>query len=298
MRKKCNLVYLSVLICLFSANIWADAVSFEEQVKYDREQICRDYATGNPSRFEEEENKRQANSNILSGGLPGKLPGTRNENRSFWTNSPNSSGSYNEEDVPTIGVQIVVCAEAREPRLLIPPKLSEYIRKDLQNLEVKEKAGISTTQTIIIGTFLSLAFVFGGVWLMRSPQNKNVKINVIIGGLILGMLVTAATFAFPYFGGELENKQTLLRGLQTRNIVQDYEVQFYVMENNSDLNEVVLIVPLRTPRNQPNTNVGRSNIPNKRTDNQVIINSSNSANKIPTTNNSIKTNRPANSVNK
>jgi hypothetical protein len=93
---------------------------------------------------------------------------------------------------------------AKEAKLVIPKNQIKQLRAELEQLDDETENTASTsftrTQTIASGMFLSLAFVFGGVWLARS-RKTDVKANktLIVGA---GLLLTgsAATAAFANMG--------------------------------------------------------------------------------------------------
>lgn len=110
---------------------------------------------------------------------------------------------------------------ASEARLIIPKSQLRQLRAELENLDDDSEnaaaVGVTKTQTIVSGLFLSLAFVFGGVWFARSRKSSG-KINkTIAAGAVLFLVGTAATFVFGNAGpptalrtisGRLFNKQT------------------------------------------------------------------------------------------
>ena len=74
-----------------------------------------------------------------------------------------------------------------EPTLIISRKLvGQYIGET-------EKAGIGSTQTIVGGLFLSMAFVFGGVLLARGKEKMP---KAAIGAVVLAVLGVAATVTY------------------------------------------------------------------------------------------------------
>lgn len=77
--------------------------------------------------------------------------------------------------------------DVSEPTLIISKKLvGQYIGET-------EKAGIGSTQTIVGGLFLSVAFVFGGVLLARG---KDKMPKAAIGAVVLAILGAAATITY------------------------------------------------------------------------------------------------------
>lgn len=74
-----------------------------------------------------------------------------------------------------------------EPTLIISRKLVG------QAASTAEKAGIGSTQTIVGGLFLSLAFVFGGVLLARGKEKMP---KAAIGAVVLAATGLAATITY------------------------------------------------------------------------------------------------------
>lgn len=254
-----------LLLIIFSAAILirADAMSDAGQRAYDRQKLCADYATGNPStavsdydRNEKSAADLRANSNA---NLFFTIPKFSEKPNSYWTDKINSE--YDADGAPTIGVEILVCKEAKQPRLLIPPRLSSFIRKDLKNLKLSDSAAPSRTQTLALGMLMSLAVVSSGVWLFRSKQSRNIKIIAVLGVATIGLSISTAILASADYGEALRAKQRIIRDLQSYNIAQDFSVAFYILEDRSDLRDVVLIVPLNysKPKERPVRSYAPSN---------------------------------------
>lgn len=110
---------------------------------------------------------------------------------------------------------------ASEAKLIIPKSQLKLLRAELEELDNESdntaSAGFTKTQTIVSGLFLSLAFVFGGVWFARSRKMDG-KINkTIAAGAILFLVGSAATIVFANAGpptqlrnisGKLFNRET------------------------------------------------------------------------------------------
>jgi hypothetical protein len=98
--------------------------------------------------------------------------------------------------------------DAKEARLLIPKSQIKQLRMELAELddESDEPSALSftRTQTIVSGLFLSLAFVFGGVWFARS-RKPDLKANKTLAvGAILFLSGAFATIAFANVGPPIE----------------------------------------------------------------------------------------------
>lgn len=90
-------------------------------------------------------------------------------------------------------------------RLLIPKSKLKQLRAELDELEgadsdANASLGSTRVQTIISGTFLSLALVFGGVWFARS-RKSDAKVNkTIAAGAVLFAIATFGSVAFANIG--------------------------------------------------------------------------------------------------
>jgi len=100
--------------------------------------------------------------------------------------------------------------DATEAKLLIPKSQIKQLRAALEQLDdatddtAAATSSFSRTQTIVSGLFLSLAFVFGGVWFARARKNDG-KINKTAAAAIMLFLVGAsATAAFANMGPPTE----------------------------------------------------------------------------------------------
>lgn len=99
--------------------------------------------------------------------------------------------------------------EAKEARLIIPKSQVKQLRAELDELDggadnTAAARGFTGTQTVFGGMFLTLAFVFGGVWLARSGKmaTKNGRAFGIGAFLFLGGAF--ATVVFANIGPPLE----------------------------------------------------------------------------------------------
>jgi hypothetical protein len=96
-------------------------------------------------------------------------------------------------------MHIAVTREVTEPTLVIKKSSAKMLRAALDEIEAEEDntASIegtikgSSAQTIIGGLFLSLAFLFGGVWFFRSKPSK---INAAL--MLIAALGITTTFVF------------------------------------------------------------------------------------------------------
>ena len=94
---------------------------------------------------------------------------------------------------------------AKAARLLIPKSQIKQLRAELEQMDgdsdntaaVTTPGNFTRTQTIVSGTFLSLALVFGGMLFVRTGKTSG-KALVILA--VLAGLGTAATFVYANVG--------------------------------------------------------------------------------------------------
>jgi hypothetical protein len=99
-------------------------------------------------------------------------------------------------------------ASAKEARLIIPRSQIKQLRAELESLDdgsddtaaVVRGAGISRVQTVMSGLFLSLAFVIGGVWFVRSGRASTKAAKGGVAVIVILFVGTAATFVFANAG--------------------------------------------------------------------------------------------------
>ena len=88
-----------------------------------------------------------------------------------------------------------------EPTLVISPEMFEKLRAEVENnrggggssVAVVSGSDFNRTQTIVSGLFISLAFVFGGVWLVKNRGKVSKTGVAIVVFAILGMATTLVT---------------------------------------------------------------------------------------------------------
>jgi len=87
--------------------------------------------------------------------------------------------------------------DAKQARLVIPKSAIRNLRAQLDEIDQDGDAtatasvtGVSRIQTIMAGSFLSLAIVFGGVWFTRSKKIGTKTTAVIALAMLSGAVVT------------------------------------------------------------------------------------------------------------
>jgi hypothetical protein len=137
--------------------------------------------------------------------------------------------------------------DAKEARLVIPKSQLKQLRAELEQMDdASETASLnfSKTQTVVSGLFLSLAFVFGGVWLARSrgkSETKTSKAFVIGAGLFLTGALT--TIAFANIAPPLESR-SITGKVFSESVHRFKKASGKIKLETSDGNDVIeLIVP-------------------------------------------------------
>ena len=165
---------------------------------------------------------------------------------------PNSSKSIE------IGMSIKLDSEAKEARLIIPKAQIKQLRAQLENLDddsdntaaVTTPGSFSRTQTIVSGSFLSLALVFGGMWFVRSGRSvgrtgKGLVILAVVAGI-----VSAATLVYANAGPPQEARS--ITGKMFSPAVHMYRTGWGTVKLEAgNKNQIELIVP--DPPDKPKT---------------------------------------------
>lgn len=142
---------------------------------------------------------------------------------------------------------ISIRRDVQEARLLIPKSQLKQLRAELEQLD--DDSGntaafnFSRTQTVLGGLFLSLAFVFGGVWFTRSRKTESRPGKALAAGSILFLSGALATIAFANVGPPPEARSI------TGKIFSDYVHQYkqaagkVKVEITEERDGITLIVP-------------------------------------------------------
>ncbi len=112
-----------------------------------------------------------------------------------------------------------------------------------------EVRNASSPQTIIGGLFLSLAFVFGGVWMFRSKPSKTVVGLFIIVSCLITTTFVFANIAPPMGVRKLSNK-TFSEEVNSYGFASG-NIKIQISDNKSMSKDVELIVP--APQNNSNS---------------------------------------------
>lgn len=99
-------------------------------------------------------------------------------------------------------------SEAKEARLIIPKSQIKQLRAELEQMDgdwdntaaVTTPSSFSRTQTIVSGSFLSLALVFGGLWFVRSGKSTTKTGKGLVVLAVVTGVVSAATLVYANAG--------------------------------------------------------------------------------------------------
>jgi preprotein translocase subunit SecG len=97
--------------------------------------------------------------------------------------------------------------DAKEARLIIPRSEIKALRAALDEMDDGSDntaevtaPGVSRTQTIVSGIFLSLALVFGGMWFLRSGRAATGTGKSLVALAVVAGLASAATYIYANAG--------------------------------------------------------------------------------------------------
>ena len=164
--------------------------------------------------------------------------------------TPKSNSSKSIET----GMTIRLDSEAKEARLIIPKSQIKQLRAELEQMDddsdntaaVTTPGTFSRTQTVISGTFLSLALIFGGMWFVRSGKSttrtgKGLVILAVVTGI-----VSAATLVYANAGPPQEARS--ITGKMFTQAVHIYGTGWGIVKLEArDQKQIELIVPNPKP---------------------------------------------------
>jgi hypothetical protein len=138
--------------------------------------------------------------------------------------------------------------KAKEAKLIIPRKLLRQLNAELDGNASPDAAthsrfpNLNGTQTVISGLFLSLAFVFGGVWLARSRKTADKLTRAALGVAVLAVCGLTASIAYANAG-----PPAVARSLTSKILIQDaqwYGVYGQVkVETTGEADQIILVLP-------------------------------------------------------
>jgi hypothetical protein len=121
-------------------------------------------------------------------------------------NAPDPSIARRRANV-AIPMRIAPDREATEAKLVIPRAIWQQLRAGLDGNDTQSAVAatarfrnLSGAQTAMAGMFLSLAFAFGGVWLVRSRKQTDKLTRVALGVAVLALCSATASIAYANAG--------------------------------------------------------------------------------------------------
>jgi len=147
-------------------------------------------------------------------------------------------------------MEIMMDKSAKEAKLLIPKSQIKQLRAELEALDddsgntAAATGGFTRLQTIVSGAFLSLAFVFGGMWFVRSGKASTKGGKALAAGAILGGIGAATTVVFAN-AGPPPGARNITSKLFDQKIFTPYGFAYGKIKiETTDGNQVKLIVPV------------------------------------------------------
>lgn len=142
-----------------------------------------------------------------------------------------------------------VSNEVTEPTLVIKKSSTKFLRAALDEAEgltdsnTTAEIKSNSTPTIIGGTFLTLAFIFGGVWFARSKKPSKTVIGLFLVGILgSATVLVTANVAPPQNVGI--NKNMLSQELQdrSRNFAKG-KVRIKIVNGTATDSDIKLLIP-------------------------------------------------------
>ncbi len=151
---------------------------------------------------------------------------------------------------PTVNTDMDIRLDplATEARLIIPASQLKQLRAELESLDLDNNTAAMTganttlpTQTIVSGMLLSLAFVFGGLWLAKN-RHIAIRSKAIGAAALLAITGSAATYVYANAGPPAE-----ARSITGKMFAQSVHIYGHgwgkIKLETGDGNRVQLIVP-------------------------------------------------------
>ena len=166
---------------------------------------------------------------------------------------PNPNNRSSSKSDLKIQMQIDTDEKAKEARLVIPRAVWQQMRAQLDGSDSQTTAtatarffNMTGAQTIMSGIFLSLAFAFGGVWLMRARKGTE-RAPARAVALTVALLLTAGITAGVAYANA--GPPPVARSLTSKILIPELqwwgaygEVKVEVVEEG---NEIKLVLPKR-----------------------------------------------------
>jgi len=148
-------------------------------------------------------------------------------------------------------LNIKLSADVKEAKLVIPKSQLKQLRAELEKLDnldddtaaLDTPSGVTRTQTVVSGAFLSLALVFGGMWLVRSRKTVTKTGKTLVILTVIAGIGSAATFVYANAGPPAEARS--ITGKMFSKTIQTWKWGYgkITVETKSDGEMIDLIVP-------------------------------------------------------
>ncbi|HTH50962.1 MAG TPA: hypothetical protein VL501_03455 [Pyrinomonadaceae bacterium] len=121
--------------------------------------------------------------------------------------SPHHTPKPKPEKLIDANMDIKLDGDAKEAKLLIPRSQIKSLRAALEEMDNADdntaavtNSGLSRTQTIMTGLFMSLSIAFAGIWFARSGKLATRGAKTAVITLAVSAIATTATFVFANAG--------------------------------------------------------------------------------------------------
>lgn len=161
----------------------------------------------------------------------------------------------------TSNMAIRLDSDAKEAVLRIPKSQIKQLRAALDDLDqngdtaetaVPPAGRFTKTQTIVGGAFMSLAFIFGGMWFIRSGKSSTKGGKAVITILAIAVGVTAAASLVYANAGPPSEARSITGKMFSQAVhIYNYGSGTVRVETKDDLYGIELIVP--NPPEKPKT---------------------------------------------
>ena len=165
---------------------------------------------------------------------------------------------------PTKGKQVELfvqtSTEVTEPTLVIKKSSTKLLRAALDEAEGLENNLAQTestqpnftasTQTVVGGLFLTFAFVFGGVWLVRSKKPSKAAVGLfLVGVFVTGTALVFGNIAPPRIFGI--NQNMLSQEFQSRSGANARgKVRVKIVSGTAADSDIKLLIPRNSENNE------------------------------------------------
>ena len=157
------------------------------------------------------------------------------------TPKPNSQKSIDTR------LYVKIDKNAKEATLIIPKNQLKQLRAELEQPDDSSDntaaVSFTKTQTIVSGMFLSLAFVFGGVWLARSRKFETAASKALVIGAVLFLSSAITTIVYANAGPPPEARSITGKFFSQAVHIYKFGSGTIKLETSDKVNVPTLIVP-------------------------------------------------------